>query len=229
MEKRSARPPLEIAAATSPAKASSEPTERSMPEVRITKVMPMASSPTIDTCRPTLKRLNGCRKRGSAMAKAAINTLRKMSGAKRARNPTRSALRGAAGSRCVAWVIQLSSRRLPLERHQGHQALLARLVASDVAGHASLAHGDDPVADGKDFRQLRGDGDDGDPRARHLEEQIVHLDLGADVDAAGRLVDDKHARSQRQPARQHHLLLVAAREVGDKLLGPGHADVERAP
>ena len=45
--------------------ASSEPTERSMPAVRMTKVMPTASRPTIDTCRMTLKRLSGVRKRGS--------------------------------------------------------------------------------------------------------------------------------------------------------------------
>ena len=32
---------------------------------------------------------------------------------------------------------------------------------------------------------------------------------------------------QRQPARQHHLLLVAAGEVGDDLLGARHADVQR--
>ena len=49
-------------------------------------------------------------------------------------------------------------------------------------------------------------------------EQMVNLDLGADVDAARRLVDDQHLRPQRQPARQHHLLLIAAGEVGDELL-----------
>ena len=43
-------------------------------------------------------------------------------------------------------------------------------------------------------------------------EQIVHLDLGADVDAARRLVDDEDLRPQRQPAREHDLLLIAAGE-----------------
>ena len=57
-------------------------------------------------------------------------------------------------------------------------------------------------------------------------EQLVHFRLGADVDAAGRLVDDQDARLERQPAGQHHLLLIAAREVLDRLFGPGHADVE---
>ena len=49
-----------------PGQASSEPTDRSMPAVRMTKVMPIASRPTIDTCRMTLKRLTEDRKRGSS-------------------------------------------------------------------------------------------------------------------------------------------------------------------
>ena len=40
---------LRARAKASPAKASSEPMERSMPAVRITKVMPIASRPTIET------------------------------------------------------------------------------------------------------------------------------------------------------------------------------------
>ena len=53
------------------------------------------------------------------------------------------------------------------------------------------------------------------PLSRHLVQQVVHLDLGADVDAARRLVDDQDLRPQREPARQHDLLLIAAGEVGD--------------
>ena len=61
--------PLATMAAARPQKASSEPTDRSMPAVRMTKVMPIASRPEIDTCRSTLSRLMVDRKRGSAMAK----------------------------------------------------------------------------------------------------------------------------------------------------------------
>src|ERR1700747_656371 len=39
------RPPLDTAAATNPAKATSEPIERSMPAVNMTKVIPTASRP----------------------------------------------------------------------------------------------------------------------------------------------------------------------------------------
>ena len=57
------------------------------------------------------------------------------------------------------------------------------------------------------------------PGPRQVEEQLVHLDLGADVDAARRLVDDQHLRPQRQPAGQHDLLLVSARQVADACSG----------
>ena len=50
------------------------------------------------------------------------------------------------------------------------------------------------------------------PCARQLEDQPVDLLLGADVDAAGRLVEQQHARARRQPLADHDLLLVAARE-----------------
>ena len=65
------------------------------------------------------------------------------------------------------------------------------------------------------------------PSSGKLSEQLVHLGLGRHVDAARRLVDDQHLRLEGQPARQHDLLLVAAREVRDLLLGTGHADAER--
>ena len=44
-------------------------------------------------------------------------------------------------------------------------------------------------------------------------DHLVDLRLGADVDAARRLVEDEHFELPRQPARQHHLLLVAARQL----------------
>src|SRR5690606_26780691 len=54
----------------------------------------------------------------------------------------------------------------------------------------------------------------------------IDLELGADVDAAGRLVQDQHLRSGEQPFRQHHLLLVSAGQVADFLVDGRRADVE---
>jgi hypothetical protein len=41
-------------------------------------------------------------------------------------------------------------------------------------------------------------------------DDAVDLELGADIDAACRLVEDQHARADLQPFGQHDLLLVAA-------------------
>ncbi|GAB5376409.1 MAG: hypothetical protein AcusKO_28710 [Acuticoccus sp.] len=60
-----------------PASATMEPTDRSMPAVRMTNVMPTATRPMMETCRRMFIRLSGCRKRGSSSAKSAISTSRK--------------------------------------------------------------------------------------------------------------------------------------------------------
>jgi hypothetical protein len=46
--------------------------------------------------------------------------------------------------------------------------------------------------------------------AAAAERISVHLGLGADVDAAGRIVEQDHRGLGVQPLGEHHLLLVAA-------------------
>ena len=53
----------------------------------------------------------------------------------------------------------------------------------------------------------------------------MDLDLGADVDAARRLVEDQDPRLGREPLGQDDLLLVAAGERLDLLVDAGRADV----
>ena len=57
---------------------------------------------------------------------------------------------------------------------------------------------------------------DGDAGAGELADQLVDVGLGADVDASGRLVEDQHRRLDVEPLGEHHLLLVAARQVADR-------------
>ena len=52
--------------------------------------MPIASSPVIDTCRITLKRLIDDRNLGSMMANSAISAMRNSVGANRATKPNTS-------------------------------------------------------------------------------------------------------------------------------------------
>ena len=50
------------------------------------------------------------------------------------------------------------------------------------------------------------------PGVGQLAHQRVELLLGADVDAAGRVVEQDQPRPGHQPLADHHLLLVAARQ-----------------
>ena len=57
------------------------------------------------------------------------------------------------------------------------------------------------------------------PVARELVDERLDLALRADVDAARGLVDDEELGLRAQPAGEQHLLLVAARQLADLLLG----------
>ena len=64
-----------------------------------------------------------------------------------------------------------------------------------------------------DLGQVAGGEHDRHPVGGERSHQPVDLGLGADVDAARRLVEQQHARSRAQPLGEHDLLLVAAREL----------------
>src|SRR5882724_1207931 len=103
-----------------------------MPAVRITNVIPIASSPVIDTWRITLNRFTDETKRGSSTANTAINTSRKINGAKRASNVNASKPRavsvgagcGLSATTVISGILAGSSGGVALsERHQRHQFL----------------------------------------------------------------------------------------------------------
>ena len=82
--------------------------------------------------------------------------------------------------------------------------------AFEDPGQASFVHDGDAIAEVQDLLHVAADHQDGHALARQAAQQPVDFRLGADVDAARGLVDDQHLRPERQPLRQHHLLLVAA-------------------
>ena len=73
-------PDLINPAATAPLRARIEPTERSMPPVRMTSVMPTEMQRFTDTWRITLKRLSAVAKLSEAKANATDITTKAMSG-----------------------------------------------------------------------------------------------------------------------------------------------------
>ena len=66
------------------------------------------------------------------------------------------------------------------------------------------------------------------PSSAEGDHEPLDLGLGADVDAAGRLVEDEQLRLGGQPAGEQHLLLVAAAEGRDRLLGVRRAGCRSA-
>ena len=65
------------------------------------------------------------------------------------------------------------------------------------------------------------------PGLGEVADDPVDLGLRRDVDAARRLVEQQHAALVQQPAREHDLLLVAAREQPDDAVGVVGHGVQR--
>ena len=79
-------------------------------------------------------------------------------------------------------------------------------------------------ADGQQLGQLARGHDDGPALGGQPADQSVDLGLGADVDAAGGLVEQEDLRLDQEPAGEDALLLVAAREAGDRDVAAGRLD-----
>ena len=89
---------------------------------------------------------------------------------------------------------------------------------SNVADDAALVHDQDAVSQAHHLGQLRGDENDREAGLGELADEVVDGGLGADVDALGRLVQDDDLRPRGEPLGDHHLLLVAAGELGHLLV-----------
>ena len=182
-----------------PQKASSEPIDRSMPAVRITKVMPIASRPEIDTCRITLRRLMVERKRGSTMA----NSSHQHDQEDQRREPrdeaeevdalVRRGVGGVLARSSAPHQVRSSAPRRRAARHHAPSGLSSSASAraiSPVSGPRTWSRCG--RSDGQHFRQFGRDHDDRDAVACAMStSSLCTSALAADVDAARRLVDDQ--------------------------------------
>jgi len=78
------------------------------------------------------------------------------------------------------------------------------------------AHHQHPVSQPEDLLDLGGDQEHAHPLGGEADEQVIDGALGTDVDAAGRLVGDQHARAGHEHPGKQNLLLVAARQRRDR-------------
>src|SRR6478735_10027703 len=206
--------------ATAPAIAAIAPTERSMPRVAITSVMPRAASRIGAVLRAMSTRLPkrwpSCMRMSKKFGFATTLT-------------TSSTTRASAGQR--SWwprTLRMGSLLLGagLARDDLEDVADREVVVGALVDLAAVPHHDDAVAEPEDLLELRGDEDDGHALAGELGDELLDLGLGADVDAASGLVEDQHLGLGDQPAGQQHLLLVASGEVAHQRVGVGRTDVE---
>src|SRR5690606_5357136 len=109
-----------------------------------------------------------------------------------------------------------------------HDRLAGDPLARKLRDMAAVAHHDHAVASGNQLVEFGRYEEDCHSLPRDLMDEAQDFGMRADVDAARRLVEDKEARVHCKPAREHHLLLVAARKLAHRLVCARRADVEQA-
>src|SRR3954453_1749675 len=215
-----------IKGARAPLIAMREPTESLFQPVSMTSVMPTLTTTIVQTWVRLTFSVSSVAKWGVKARLKAISNSRARSVPKRARSwPGRGA--AAAGATSLASVTRGLLNALAV-RHGVHDGGLGDGLAGQL-GHA------DPVAEHGDavgaldhLLELGGDHQHTQALLGQLADQALDLGLRPHVDAAGGLVEDRELRVGGEPAGEQPLLLVAARELADALLGAGAFHAEAA-
>src|ERR1700723_2200801 len=111
------------------------------------------------------------------------------------------------------------------DRGRGDQ-IVVHAATGDLVGDLPAPQDQHPMAQPDEFLVVGRDDDYGGAVGGGLVDELVDVRLGADVHALGRLVEDEHLGFHPQPAGQHHLLLVAAGQVGHGELAVSRAYVQ---
>src|SRR6476661_1201476 len=121
--------------------------------------------------------------------------------------------------------LQASINQLfALAHDDAHDFFLRCLGALELADKNARVHDTDAVTDPEQFWHFRRDHNDSLAGIGELVDDAIDLVLGADVDTAGRFIENQDFRIGKQPFRQHYLLLVAAGQVAGCLIDVGAAD-----
>ncbi len=170
----------------------SEPTERSIPAVRSTKVMPVARIPSDADCTTMLTRFGISRKRGEKRENAPITRPR----SHRAGHCRRQALHAGVSSDSA--------------EGGGEDALAVERLPLELVGDRATPHHEDAVGEAQELLDLRGHEEDRGAGVGQLPHQLVDLLLGPHVDPPGGLVEEHHRRRGQEPLAEDDLLLVAS-------------------
>src|SRR5258705_10295527 len=85
-----------------------------------------------------------------------------------------------------------SSCRFPAARGRKHNAMLIPILYIASRAENSPAHHRDTIADAKQFRQIAAYHQDRFAAGGEVGNDLVNLRLGADIDPARRLIEQKH-------------------------------------
>src|SRR3954447_13989312 len=155
-----------------PSSASMEPTESSMPPVMITMPRPSANSPNRPIWLARLTRFT-C-EMNCGLMKAVTEPMTRI-----------SRKRPSSFLSIVVAILRACSA------NGQHQHIVLREVgAVEKSSHATLMHHGDAIADADDLLHVARDHQDGDAGISQRAHQAIDLALGADIDAARRLVED---------------------------------------
>ena len=207
-----------------PAAATIEPTDRSMPAVAITNVMPIARTPTTLACVSMLRMLaivgnvSGraiaptTNSRTTTIASAYSCSPESAAQAAQCSCDLLGEVRGRRSGRPRGSAAPAPSRR---RRRPPRRSAPSRITRIRLQMPTSSWSSEETTST---------------PSPLFARSQIkpVELGLGRDVDAARRLVEQEHAALAEQPPREHDLLLVAAREQARDPVDVVRDGVERA-
>ena len=97
-----------------------------------------------------------------------------------------------------------------------------------VGDRAPVAQHEHAVRALDDLLELGGDHQHAQALIGEFADERLNLGLGADVDAARRLVEDQELRIGAEPSRQQDLLLIAAGKLANLLFGARGLDARDA-
>src|SRR6185312_9337009 len=94
-----------------------------------------------------------------------------------------------------------------------HDALFGGLAGADLLDNLSALRHQDAIRHGHHFGKIGGYDDDREPIIRQPVDELMNLDDGANVDAAGRFIENDQSRLLDQRFRDDYFLLVSARQL----------------
>src|SRR5262249_27908111 len=98
------------------------------------------------------------------------------------------------------------------------QVVARALLAGQLASHPSAIEDEDAIGIGEEFGIFRRIEQDAEAFGGEAANQCKEVGLGRQVDALGRVVEEKQIRPVDQPAGDDDLLLVSARQSVDGIV-----------